>query len=503
MAGPTVSRQKIEAAVHGDHAAMRELLTQVGQVTDQQQAVTGTTPQGGTTPGKVNPAAPVPVQAVGSVSQLSGSYIVELVNPGGTSPISQLQARQAAGNATILTPLQPVTPIYHQIRASTSPAFNVNSNTKAFGGNTGSTQTRWTLTELGGGTWYFQFRSSFDGVNWNKWKNANGGAAFGGLISQVTTENAGNSEWALFTMPGSLTVGVGAGVIHDGSIFDLATEVVSSGMIAIAGPNGYDANGNGVYGLANCDVDIQVPATPAAGTPDYPVQIAMKYGSNGYTSPGTANVFAICFDPTNPVVKLYAGPGANWVVLRLPGGAHIAIGQGKNNDGATIWTPGLPWMNPARAMGVAVPTDASSGGPLPIAGIQASLAGFTLTAKYELPSGGGTFATTANWMCIAWETGAPVQTVGVTNYLTIGLQGGHAVVIGKGGGPSGTPLALPGGFSSANSLSIAVPSTCDATGNHLRGVQRAALLGITPLLFYSDNSNVWQGHLDWIIAAWK
>jgi len=498
----SISFQKIVAATK-NNPDMRDVLSQIAQATEQQQAVTGTAPQANSNPGNPNPSAPVPAQATGSVSKLSTNYVVQLVNPGGTSPISQLQAAQAAGKATPLTPLEPVTPIYHQIRASTSPAFNINSNTQTFGGDRGQVQTYWTIPGLGSGTWFFQFRSSFDGLNWNKWKNANGGSAIGGLINQVTPETANETEWILFTMPGGLTMGIGAAVVHDQGAFDMASELYSSGMLAIAGPNGYDANGNGIYGVTMCDVDLVVPDTPAAGIPDYPVEIRMNYGSSvggGYTSPGTANVFAIAFDPTNPNVKLYPGTNANWAVIRLPGGARIAIGQGKNSDGETIWTPGLSWMDASRSMGVASLTDAVSGSV--ISGIKAGLTGFALNAKYQMPDASFE-STTANWLCIAWEAGAPVQTVGSAHFLTFPLQGGHEVVLGCGQTPHGTNITLPAGLSTAQRLTFATPATCDATSDHLRGVQECTVFGVLPQLLYSDNSNFWNGQVGWLMALWK
>lgn len=500
-AGPTVSFQKIIAGTRGN-PALRDALTQMMEVSQQQQAVTGTAPQSGATPGNPNPSASVPGQASGTVSKLGTSYVVELINPGGSSAISQLQAAQAAGKATNFTPLQLVTPIYHQIRASTSPAFNVNSNTRTFGGDSGQVQTHWTITELGTGTWYFQFRSSFDGVNWNKWRNANGGTALGGIINQVSTETAGNTEWILFSLSGGLLMGIGAAVLHDQSTFDMASELYSSGMLAIAGPNGFDANGNGVYGITKCDVDLVVPDPIPAGVPDYPVEIRMDYGSSvgGYESPGTANVFAIAFDPTNPNVKLYPGVDANWAVMRLPGGARIAIGQGKNNDGETVWTPGLAWMDGSRSMGIATLTDAVSGSV--ISGFQAGLSGFVLNAKNVLPSG-SLQSTVGNWICIAWENGAPVQNVGGNHFLTIGLQGGHEVVIGCGKTHHGTNITLPAGLSTAERFSIGVPASTDATTNHLRGVQECAVFGVLPQLLYSDNTNFWNGDVAWLMALWK
>ena len=367
-AGPTISQQKIIAAAKHD-PNMIEVLQQLAQAGRSSK------------PSLARLRKPAqrqdsricctrPAQARGTVSILNKSYIVQLVNPGGTSPISQLQAQQAAGGATPLTPLQPVTPILHQIRASTSAAFNVNSNTQTFGGNTGSTQTYWTLTGLGSGTWFVQFRSSFDGINWNKWKNANGGTALGGLINEVTTENPGNSEWALFSLPSGLIMGIGAGLMADQEVFDLAEEVYSSGMIAIAGPNGLSSVGSSAFGVTLCDVDLQTPAVPPPGIPDLPVEIRMQYGehSTSGTWPGNASVFAIAFDPTNENVTLYEEPGGStvWAAFRLPGGARIAIGQGKNTHGDTLWTPpALTWFNWVRSMSISSFTDATDTGATP------------------------------------------------------------------------------------------------------------------------------------------
>lgn len=508
-AGPTISQQKILAASQGDRAALLEVLQQVAAVGTQQQAITGTTPQAGTTAGQPNPNAPVPAQAKGTVSILNKSYIVQLVNPGGTSPISQIQAQQAAGSATQLTPLQPVTPIYHQIRASTSPAFNVNSNTQTFGGDTGSTQTYWTLTGLGTGTFYVQFRSSFDGINWNHWRNANGGTALGGLINQVTTENPGNSEWAVFTLPGGLIMGIGIAELADQEIFNLAEEVFSSGMIAIAGPNGFSGQDNAISGFTMSDVDLQVPTTPAAGIPDYPVEIRarMAIAQTGTDFPSNASVFAIAFDPTNENVTLHAQPGGNtvWATFRLPGGARIAIGQGNNVDGSSIWNPPVSWFSTARMMSIGALTQALLN-QNPITGVnkaEISAAG-VVSASYLDPTGAAVPGQNMNWMAIAWEVGAPVQIVGGHPFLTIPLQGGHAVCIGAGQTASGTLVAFPAGFNSVeSSLSIATPGGSDNSGHHLRGVQTCTIGFDTPLLFYTDNTNIWQGLVNWLVARWK
>jgi hypothetical protein len=516
--GPIISRQKVLAAAQGN-TNLLEVLQQIAQTTEQQQIATGTAPRAGGNAG-VAVAGPaikkvsvsVPPQATGTVSMLGGAYVVQLVNPGAASPVSRLQAAQAAGRATQLTPLQPIISIYHQIRVSTSPAFNVNSNTQTFGGNTGSTQTYWTLTGLGTGTWYVQFRSSYDGVNFNTWKNANSGTALGGLVNQVTTENAGNSEWALLTLPGSLIMGVGAGIVADATVFDLPSQLVSSGMLAIAGPNGYTANNNAVYGVTLCDVDIQVPSTGLAGVtgaPDFPVEIRMQYGVSGSSAvvPGLANVFAIGFAPTDDEnVTFYEEGGASgavWSTVRLPGGARVAIGQGKNAHGAHIWVPAsLAWISGTRMISICSLTDAVDTSLVLTGYNKNQLSGLTMQAQY-LDAHGATFNTSANWLAVAWEAGTDVEMVAGANFLKFSLQGGHALVIGAGQCPTSTPITLPAGYTYGSMVGIVTPASSDNSGHHLRGIAQCAFFGLDPILVYSDNSNTWGGDVNWMVAAWK
>jgi len=512
MGSSQISLQKLLSASQGN-TDLLEVLTQIQQGASQQAAVTGTTPIAGQTPGLPNAAAPVPPQATGVVSILGGSYIVQITNPGALSPISALQAAQAGNNATNLTPLQPVTPIYHQIRASTSPAFNVNSNTQTFGGNTGSTQTYWTLTGLGTGTWYIQFRSSYDGVNFNTWRNANGGTALGGLINEVTEENAGNANWALFTLPGSLVMGVGEGYCTDGEIFDLAEQLYSSGMFAIAGPNGYVMkNFNSTFGVIHCDVDLQVPnpLPVSGGIPDYPAILAMEYGQQTNSAiewPGSATVFALAVDPSNDGVKLYVDPAgaATWATMKLPGGAHIAIGQGKNNDGDTLWIPALPWLNASRMMSISSFTDAVDIGFGPDGFYANEITAGVLAAKYH-DTNGDIWGTTANWLAIAWEIGTDVQTISGAPWLTIQLQGGHAVVIGAGSCTNGSSVTLPTGYTEENLLSVVVPNggIVNPNQHNLCGIAQCSMVGLTPFLAYQDSSwNTWPGNTNFMICAWK
>ena len=506
MGSSSISLGKIISASQGNQD-LREVLEQVHVAATQVQVVTGTTPVPQPPTGVRNPSAQVPAQASGVVSLLGASYVVQITNPAGVNAISSLQAAQAAGKATASTPLQPVTPIYHQIRASTSPAFNVNSNTQTFGGNTGSTQTYWTITGLGSGTWYFQFRSTYDGINFNTWRNANGGNALGGLVNEVTEENTGNANWALFTAPGKTVMGIGEGFCGDGEVLSLAQQLYSSGMFAIAGPNGYNQVGNSAYGTTLCDVDVATSTLPVIGTPDLPVTIKMQYGEAGAAPnywPGTATVFALCVDPTSENVKFYTAGSSSWVEMRLPGGARIAIGQGKNADGDAIPVPaGLTWFNWARAMSICSFTDATDTGRTPHGYFVNQINAGTLAAQYK--DGSTAWSTTANWLVIAWEIGAPVHTVAGAPWIEFNLQGGHAVVIGAGQQAAvGDLVTLPAGYTDAQMLSICTPAGFVEAGHHFNGVLQCSLQGLQPVLVYRDDSfNTYGGIANYMVACWR
>ena len=64
------------------------------------QVATGTVPTGGTA-GQPNKNAPVPPQATGIVSMLNGVYVVQIVNPGASSALSQIQAAQAVASQAV------------------------------------------------------------------------------------------------------------------------------------------------------------------------------------------------------------------------------------------------------------------------------------------------------------------------------------------------------------------------------------------------------------------
>lgn len=517
MGSPVISQQKILAATRGNPDLL-EVLSAVSNVATQTRAVIGTTPSTAPVAGQPSAGARVPSQAYGTVSLLGTNYIVQIVNPGATSPISQTQAQQASASATQLTPLQPVTPIYHQIRASTSPAFNVNSNTQMFGGNTGSTQTYWTLTGLGSGTWFFQFRSSFDGINFNTWRNVNSGAALGGLINQVTEETVGDAQWALFTMPGSMITGVGRGLCFDGEVFDLATQLYSSGLFAVAAPDGGSPLTSDTCGITECNLVLQTPSTGNAGivgVPDFPVLTQMEYGVAGGLPAfmaGSAKVFGIAVDPSNENVTLIPQNGgtpttnSTWAVIQLPGGARLSIGQGLNNHGDTIWTPpSLSWISGTDMISISSLTGATDTGKVPDGYYANSIdSSFVLSAQYH-DIHGNIWATQANWLMICWQPGAATLTAGGNTFVVLNLQGDHSVILGAGTCASMSVITLPGGYIENQTLGLAVPNGgITNPGNHnLSGIVQCSLDDLIPTLFYGDTAgNEWSGNVNWMIAAW-
>src|ERR1700744_2897715 len=506
--GPTISQQKILAAANGDQSALLEVLTQMAQVSAQQQSTTGTTPATGSAP-VVSSTAKTPPQATGSVSALAGTYTLQIVTPASQSPISQLQA-VAAAQTQAAQPL--TTTIFHQIRVSTSPAFNVNSNTQTFGGTTGSPQTLWTFTNLGSGTWYFQFRSSYDGVNFNTWKNANSGTGIGGLISEVTVIPVPNANWALFPFPGEI-MGVFEAFLEDQGQLNIPAgfNLFSSGLLGVAGPDGFSQTGQEAFGIIASDLDVQVPTSGdvgVIGVPDFPVLVAMKYGQrhNSNVWSGTVTAFGVAFNPVGTNVTLYEEGGTNgavWAVFTLPGGCPIALGQGRNSDGAPIWLPpSLPWISASRMISLPAVTAAADTGNGPHGIFQNQISGGIVEAKYN--DGSTTWSTEANWFAIAWAPGANVFSFGGTQFIEIALQGGHKVAFGGGQVASGTAITLPAGYSEAQMLSGCTPASFNDAGHVMAGFGQCSFVGLTPFLQYLDPSNdAWDGNVNYMIFVWQ
>lgn len=512
----TISQQKIDSAAQGNASSLREVLNSIAQTTAEQQTVTGTTPTQ-TVAGQPNRNAPVPPQATGTVSLLQKSYILQIVNPGATSPISSIQAASAAQSATATTNLQAVKSIYHQIRASTSPAFNVNSNTQVFGGDTGSAQTNYTLTGLGTGRWYFQFRSTYDGINFNTWRNINQGVS----ISEITVEAETNAVWTIFTLPGNETIGVGQGFGSDGSEIGLPqNNLYTSAMFSLVTPNGFTVLPPQVNNIATSEIVLQEPlggATGTTGIQDFPALISMKYGDRNFPQSlysGNANFFGIAFDPTGLNTTVYDSSDgiSSWVVITLPGGAKIAFGAGQTPDGGTIYVPTeTPWLTAANM--VAIPTIQGGGGNgFAMHGVkfcEFDTDSFTVRAEYDdFDSGSNTWPGVANWLAVAWTPGLITETVTAGEFVVINLADGNRIAFGASNNtvslPSGSSFGLPTGFNSTNMLAIASPNSQTGSGdNDMHCIANCSISGTTATLIYVDGSgNSWSGSVNWFAFCW-
>jgi len=511
----TISQQKIDSAVQGSAASLREVLIQISQATTEQQTVTGTT----TSSTSRSSTAAVPLQATGTVSLLEKSYILQIVNPGAQSPISSIQAAAAGMAATAVTNLQAVKSIYHQIRASTSPAFNVNSNTQTFGGDTGSAQTYWTLTGLGTGRWYFQFRSTYDGVNFNTWKNVNMGTS----ISEITVEAETNCAWALFTLPGDETIGVGQGFGANGDVIGLPpNKLYTSAMFSLVTPNGFNTEPPQVTNIATSEIVLQMPtgisSQLASGVLDYPALISMKYGDRNSpqsTYSGNGNVFAIAFDPTGTNTTVYDSPDgkSSWVVITLPGGAKIAFGSGQAADNTNIYVPTqTPWITSANLL--IIPTIQAGGGSGQGAhGVgDCTVAALKMNATYsDIPGGSSTWPGVGNWLAVSWTPGLTTQAVTGGKFVIINLADGNQIAFGASPNdgltplPSGSSFGLPAGFTTDKMCSIASPASyAGSGGNVMHCVANCDISGTTATLNYIDGSgNSWSGDVNWFAFCWR
>lgn len=504
----TISQQKIDSAAQGNASSLREVLNAIAQTTAEQQTVTGTTPTQ-TVAGQPNRNAPVPPQATGTVSLLQKSYILQIVNPGATSPISALQAASAAQSATATTNLQAVKSIYHQIRASTSPAFNVNSNTQVFGGDTGSAQTNYTLTGLGTGRWYFQFRSTYDGLNFNTWRNINQGTS----ISEITVEGETNAVWSVFTLPGNTTIGVGQGFGADGAEIGLPqNSLYTSAMFSLVTPNGVNTLPPQVTNIATSEIVLQKPLGPstAVGVPDYPALLSMKYGDRNFPQSlfsGNGNFFGIAFDPTSINTTVYDSSDgiSSWVVITLPGGAKIAFGSGQAADGTDIYVPTeTPWLTSANML--SIPTIQGGGGSGNGAhGVNGcSISGLSVVANYaDSPSDSNVWTGVANWLAVAWTPGLITEAVTNGTFVIVNLADGNKIAFGAGTASSAS-FSLPTGFTTDNLLAIASPRTYGGSGdNVMHCIVACDIAGTSPFLKYVDGSgNAWGGSTNWFVFCW-
>jgi hypothetical protein len=474
--------QKIIDASGGNNS-LRQILTSIAQVQQQQASVSNT--------GTKN----APPQLKGQVSYLTPNYIIELTLPGAQSPTSVLQAQQIASS---LSPQTNVTPIYNQIQAATSPSFSESSNVTLYGGNTGSTMTYWTIADLAAGQWYFRFRSSYDGVNWNQWKNANGGKALNGTAESVTVEPVTNGVAAVFQLPGSETVAFVAGLVADQGTFSLPEYLFTGSMAAISSPNGYQETGNDAHGW-NCSIGYN--GTPPSGAQTSPPVVLMEYSDGSHdTWSGSANIFAFAWNPLGTNWSYYRVTQGGWGIFTLGGGAQIAIGSGVVNDGGNIELP--PGFSSANWQVVASANSGFSSGNH-AHGVVCSVAGTTVTSEFHDGSG-NVWSATATWFAVAYLAGMPVTAVTGGSFVVLNTPGGSKIAIGSGNVASSSGFTLPAGFNFTNSLVFAAPSSYNDTGNPMHGVAVCgADLGRALLRYQDGQGDTWDGNVGWFCFAWQ
>jgi hypothetical protein len=487
-----IPTQKIQDAAAGNEQ-LRDLLTALAATSNLTQQVTSTSGKN------------VPPQCKAQVSFLKGTYNVEIQNPGATSPVSAVQAAQASGGATAATNNAPITPIYHQIRAATSPQFNISSNVTTFGGTTGSTQTNWTLTTLPAGRFYFQIRSSYDGISFNLWRNANGGQSITTQPDGVTIEQTTNGVFGLFTLPGQQLVAFGAALATDQDTFGVPTELYTSAMQVITGPNGFQLqSSNLAHGILTDDITLVGDSAAISGPPDFPTLVNMTYeDGEGHVWPGTANIFAFCYDPLGINVVEETTSDGIWVDFILPGGAHLSIGSGVTADGVAVAMPStMPWVNPATMLSIGSPNSGIDPSRQARGITESNIAAGIMHCQFQ-DTTNNAWSSTGNWFAIGFSDGLPIQTVTGGKWLVLTTPSGTKIAIGAGSGANGSSFSLPSGFTSNNLLSIATPAGADATSHPMAGVFRCAVQGTTMELIYTDTeNNFWNGDCNWMGFAW-
>lgn len=442
----------------------------------------------------------VPGEAVATVSVLGSTYIVQLVLPGTLAATSVLQGVQAKQQETQQSNTTGITAVYHQIQAATTPRFDAGSDLHAYGGNTGSVQVYWSITDLPTGQYYFRTRSSFDGQNWNIWKLANGGKPVGARGESVTVENVTNGVSAVFTLPGKELVAFVAGIANNGDSFTLPENLYSSAMMAIAGPNGYKDTGHPSHGVQECDILIQDLGESTIGPPDFPINLAMLYqDGSGNSWSGSANFFAFAFDPLGTNVSLVIAGSTNWAVFTLPGGGMMAVGAGTAPDGTQLFMPpNFAWADTQR-----IASPQSGYDPANEAhGVNTCGVSATGVVSMSFKDGvGNVWTGAAQYLVFAFSPGLLTS----SGFHEINTPGGSQVAIGSGSATSGTAITLPtgGAYDWTKALVFATPKSFVDTGHPFHGVQNcSANRGILSLAYQDGEGNTWYGDLNWMVFCW-
>lgn len=489
-----LNTSKVQAILSGDKNATKEFLYQVASNINKTAIATNVQAK--------NP----PPQCTGVVSALKGTYIVQLTLPGTAPPATVLQQTQANANQTAASNIAPITPLLHQIQAATTPRFDAGSGLTNFGGDTGESLNFWQIDSLAAGSWFFRFRSSYDGSNWNAWKNANGGTALNGRPESVTVEDVTNGVAATFTLPGQEVVSFIAGLVGNGGTFSLPENLFSSAMAAIAAPNGFKDTGHPAHGFANPPIGNEVAVlTPAdtsglTGPGDFPIAVPMNYqDGEGNNWGGSSNIFAFAYDPLGTNVTEVPVPNGRWAVFTLPGGAQLAVGSGWQPFGGAFVLP--PGLDAAHMFAVTSPQGGWDPDNEAHGIFEASVTGAVVKCSFQ-DGEGHNLPVPGQWFAIAYSASLPLDPSG---FLVLNTPGGSKVAIGRGSAASGTFVTLPAGFTWAQALDWTGPASYNEADHPMHGVADCSInqFGQLQLSYMDGEGNTWDGNMNWMVFCWQ
>lgn len=486
-----LNTQKVWSIISGDPNAGKEFLYQVASNVNKQAIATNTQTKS------------PPAQCTGTVSALGSIYIVQLAPAGTKAPASVLQQTQAGGNQTAATNIAPITPLLQQIQAAQTPRFDAGSGVTLFGGDTGMALNYWEIDSLPAGSWYFRFRSSFDGVTWNQWKNANGGQSLNGRPESVTVEGVTNGVAAVFMLPGKEVVAFIAGLVPNGGTYTLPDNLYTSAMSAIASPNGFADTGHPAHGFADNGNEINIvqpsPLPVLDGPADFPVAVPMIYqDGEGNNWGGSSNFFAFVFDPLGSNVTQYEVLNGSWAVFTLPGGGQLAVGSGWQPYGGAFALP--PGFDDSHMFAIASPQGGWNHDNEAHGVFEASVTGATVQCSFQ-DGEGHNWQVNGQWFAIAYSASLPLT----DGFLVLNTPGGSKIAIGGGTAASGTSVTLPTGFTWANALNFTSPASYNDTGHPMHGVANCALnsAGQLQLSYLDGEGNTWDGNVNWMVFCWQ
>lgn len=211
-------------------------------------------------------------------------------------------------------------------------------------------------------------------------------------------------------------------------------------------------------------------------------------------------------DPPGRVVVLYGVFNANSSATIDLAVGSAAFFTGSVNDQTVFSLPSSPAANAENLMDWVSPRGYIPPG-VHLHYIQ--ICGTDLTRMAQLvynDSAGSTWGGPLNFAGVTWSDGASVSqsASGLMSFVELTLAGGEKICFGKGTVPSSSAIALPSGYSLAQSIMLAFPSSAADSGHPAHGVR--AYVDSTGHAHhdYSDGSgNNWSGPAMVLFFGWK